>query len=302
MIHLIIILHFASITTGVVTLCLTWLHFIQQRDEIHKWLFHTYLALSIVMILDTLRIYLGKNVQPLPFYTWSIFEILVYLFGTIIIFTSIKLISATTKKTIPQKLFLIVISAFLIFVVTDILDNVFHFSFLYLVIPFCFCFMLFCFTVYGLLSIKLASMQYRPITIAYTVVMSIYSIIYSLTSLFPGIPDWIKRFPYYQITYLSLGILGMLYLFTRGPVLPILLPNSTHNGNEDHLTVLSERFGLTEREIEIISEVVKGRNNKEISKKLFISPSTVKNHIYNIYKKMGIRNRFELMALIPKNH
>lgn len=55
-------------------------------------------------------------------------------------------------------------------------------------------------------------------------------------------------------------------------------------------------FDITERELEIISWVVEGLSNQEIGLKLFISPNTVKNHIYNIYKKMGIKNRFELMS------
>lgn len=55
-------------------------------------------------------------------------------------------------------------------------------------------------------------------------------------------------------------------------------------------------FGLTKREREILRHVMKGQSNQEISEALFISPNTVRNHIYNIYGKMGVKNRLQLVA------
>jgi DNA-binding NarL/FixJ family response regulator len=54
----------------------------------------------------------------------------------------------------------------------------------------------------------------------------------------------------------------------------------------------SARFGkLTPREREVLQLIAKGLANEEIAKTLFISKHTVKNHITNIYRKMGSRNR-----------
>ncbi len=53
----------------------------------------------------------------------------------------------------------------------------------------------------------------------------------------------------------------------------------------------------TPRELEIIQLIIAGKSNAEIEGILFISPHTVKNHIYNIYKKMKIKNRYELISL-----
>lgn len=55
---------------------------------------------------------------------------------------------------------------------------------------------------------------------------------------------------------------------------------------------------LTERESEIVEYIVMGLSNKEIGEKLFISPNTVKNHIYNIYKKTHVKNKVELINLV----
>jgi DNA-binding CsgD family transcriptional regulator len=50
---------------------------------------------------------------------------------------------------------------------------------------------------------------------------------------------------------------------------------------------------LTRREKEIISELAQGLYYKEIAGKTFISTETVKQHLKNIYRKMGVRNRME---------
>ncbi len=58
---------------------------------------------------------------------------------------------------------------------------------------------------------------------------------------------------------------------------------------------LLKGYGLSEREQEIAGLVVEGCNNKEIGERLFISANTVRNHVYSIYRKMGIKSRYELI-------
>jgi LuxR family maltose regulon positive regulatory protein len=48
---------------------------------------------------------------------------------------------------------------------------------------------------------------------------------------------------------------------------------------------------LTEREIEILVILTKKVSTLEIAEKLYISPETVKRHLYNIYQKLGVQNR-----------
>ncbi len=50
---------------------------------------------------------------------------------------------------------------------------------------------------------------------------------------------------------------------------------------------------LTHREIEIMEALSIGLQDKEIAGKNFIAVETVKKHISNIYKKIGVRNRVE---------
>jgi DNA-binding NarL/FixJ family response regulator len=56
----------------------------------------------------------------------------------------------------------------------------------------------------------------------------------------------------------------------------------------------NQRLGLSEREKEIISLVVKGLKNREIAGKLFISENTVKSHIARIMQKMQVKTRQQL--------
>ena len=51
---------------------------------------------------------------------------------------------------------------------------------------------------------------------------------------------------------------------------------------------------LTDREIEVVQAVAKGRTNAEIASDLFISLSTVKFHLASIHNKLGARNRVEI--------
>lgn len=60
------------------------------------------------------------------------------------------------------------------------------------------------------------------------------------------------------------------------------------------------RYGLTPRELEIISAVVAGYANKEIAQYFKISEDTVKHHLSNIFDKIGVSTRLEL-ALFAVN-
>jgi DNA-binding NarL/FixJ family response regulator len=51
---------------------------------------------------------------------------------------------------------------------------------------------------------------------------------------------------------------------------------------------------LSEREIEVVREIARGRTNLEIGAELFISLSTVKSHVSTIQTKLGLRNRTEV--------
>jgi DNA-binding CsgD family transcriptional regulator len=58
---------------------------------------------------------------------------------------------------------------------------------------------------------------------------------------------------------------------------------------------------LSEREEEVSRLLIKGETNSDIGEKLYISVNTVKSHIKNIYRKLEVSNRIQLIHLINKN-
>jgi DNA-binding CsgD family transcriptional regulator len=74
-------------------------------------------------------------------------------------------------------------------------------------------------------------------------------------------------------------------------------------GGEEEEAVPEEfarEFSLSRREREVLEKLCEGSSNKDIAEALFISPRTVENHIYNLYRKCGVGRRLELCNLLSR--
>ena len=71
-----------------------------------------------------------------------------------------------------------------------------------------------------------------------------------------------------------------------------------NKGENDFYQQLATQYQLTPRETEILEMLAKGRNGTYIREKLHITENTVKFHIRNIYGKMAVSNRQELLNLL----
>jgi DNA-binding CsgD family transcriptional regulator len=58
------------------------------------------------------------------------------------------------------------------------------------------------------------------------------------------------------------------------------------------------KYNITDREHEIILKVVQGKSNADIAGELFISLATVKTHLHNIYRKIDVDSRYDLLARV----
>lgn len=75
------------------------------------------------------------------------------------------------------------------------------------------------------------------------------------------------------------------------------------NANLAERDVVKEKLSdLTKREIEVLKMVASGAFNKEIGSTLDISERTVKNHLSNIFKKIGVSDRTQAAVFAIKNH
>lgn len=67
---------------------------------------------------------------------------------------------------------------------------------------------------------------------------------------------------------------------------------------DTRIAAIAQEFGLSAREQEVIKLLTEGKSYKEISEELYISINTVKTHIRNIYPKMDITSRHEIVNII----
>lgn len=59
---------------------------------------------------------------------------------------------------------------------------------------------------------------------------------------------------------------------------------------------------MTKKERDIIGLILRGETNASIANQLFISKSTVKKHINNLFRKLKITSRWELLKLTDDIH
>lgn len=63
----------------------------------------------------------------------------------------------------------------------------------------------------------------------------------------------------------------------------------------------ARNYGLTKREMDILTTIVAGLSNKEIARKFSLSEDTVKHHLTNIFDKVGVASRLELALFAINN-
>ncbi|HEY0315800.1 MAG TPA: response regulator [Sphingomonas sp.] len=71
----------------------------------------------------------------------------------------------------------------------------------------------------------------------------------------------------------------------------------TEQREGDQERLLAERHGLTSREAEVLLWISRGKQNREVSEILNISPRTVNKHLEQIFEKMGVENRASAAAI-----
>ena len=72
-------------------------------------------------------------------------------------------------------------------------------------------------------------------------------------------------------------------------------------GGEESDRASGKALGLTEREITILGALARGLSNDEIAKEFWVAPQTVKFHLTNIYRKLGVKNRTEATRIAYQN-
>ncbi|ANU08288.1 helix-turn-helix transcriptional regulator [Paraurantiacibacter namhicola] len=98
--------------------------------------------------------------------------------------------------------------------------------------------------------------------------------------------DFVRSLPT-QVYIIAIAVLfGALGIFAGYRLTP-RPPAADFRRNEKAAASL----GLTAREIDVLDRLATGASNKEIARKLGVSPHTVKTHIAHVYDKLGVHGR-----------
>lgn len=270
---------------GILTLTFTFITYLKKRDFFFIKIMMFYASLTIPPLFGTIIIYLNVNkinffINNINFFHYSS----VFLANSSLFYISVITTSIINLK--KEKLINIISAVFtLIVIAIGILSSKYietsfkmymsnyneqyllhYLQFLPIVYICCLVF----------IKNKLREDMYKNWLGKRLSIVLLISLPLIISDIFKIFPDYFFFLP---IIYIVLSIQIILYLskffsFKEFPV------NS---------------YDLTNREQELVYLIIIGNSNKEISNKLHISLSTVKNHIYNIYRKVNVKNRFELI-------
>ena len=80
------------------------------------------------------------------------------------------------------------------------------------------------------------------------------------------------------------------------------LPAPAEQVDENKLEIVKPNSGLSKREMDVLIELIGGKNYKAIGEKLFISPLTVRRHVENIYEKLHVNSRAQVINIAHKEN
>lgn len=90
-------------------------------------------------------------------------------------------------------------------------------------------------------------------------------------------------------------VISALHLSVQAP------GNFTASGLREVLARRDKSIGLTPRELEVLALLPEGLTSKELGLRLFLSEPTIKTHLANIYRKLGVANRTQAISAAYKS-
>ncbi|MDC7126113.1 MAG: helix-turn-helix transcriptional regulator, partial [Spirochaetales bacterium] len=101
---------------------------------------------------------------------------------------------------------------------------------------------------------------------------------------------------------LSLFYILPAYTIIVSTLLTVFILRKNRSTEESkRLSISSEfclQYGITDREKDVISLLLKGKSYQNVADELFISIATVQSHVRNIYRKTDVNNKMELLNLV----
>jgi len=264
-----------------------------------------YALYTLMVVILVLGKYLFVNVAAYPgrtwYYIWGVYEILDFAVVTAALYYFLEAHQFRFGRRVAAGFVLLMfICDGLIFspfgATLDESENIIRLGTGFWIAVTCWFIMFTCAIVLGYwLLVRVWKTEKRTFTIGFLIFASVgyAESLFSFFRHFGAVsrdlkPD--RGFLYSSVPYALYGIFLIVY-FLRYPV-------STTVRSEEPSREFLSKHGITEREREIILKVMQGKSNEDIARELVISLATVKTHLHNIYKKIGIESRYELLARV----
>ena len=104
------------------------------------------------------------------------------------------------------------------------------------------------------------------------------------------IPGTVLIVPLYILSW------ALLFIFWFSPFGPRKKKAEENQVSEDFI----KNYGISRRERDVLLKLAEGQSSRQISEELYVSVRTVDTHIYNIFRKCGVKSRLELLALLSR--
>lgn len=318
--HLLLILYFISYTSGIGAITLAEFYYIKTKNLLVKYIIMTDIFFTILLFFDNFNFYTDVFISLFPYWLQiiKIGGLMLSSVGMIYFFTISVCLVIETEITKRKKVLYFTASVVFLTLCTSALYILYSLNLIsQLTALHSGFFLTNIFTsigsVYNMLliiknwhRINNGIKQFFITLVVLTTVITPLSIISNIAQYWNifNIPVAYSPIGYFLVN-LSAITCAAKYLHTKNSN-PKISEESVKNicieieeeVKQNSFEELARIYNLTPREIEIATLIVNGLSNQEIGETLFISTNTARNHIYNIFKKIGIKNRYELISLI----
>lgn len=304
--HLFLLLYFISYTSGIGAITLGVFYYIKTKNLYIKYVIISDICFTTFLFFDNLNFYTDIFIHEFPFWL-DIFKILGLTFSGIgvIYFFTLSAYSVIGIKIERNKKLIYFGSSSIFFIICFVILYVLYYLKLisgHVAIRSCF-FLPDIFTSIGafyniFLIIKNWDKIINEFKRFLKWLLLLATIIMPLSVLTNLIQYWhFSNIPiaYSPIEYFLFNFLALIFIKRNLQAASI---ETVKKNLPKEPKILYNEYKLTQREIEIVELIADGLSNQDIAEKLFISANTARNHIYNIYRKMGIKNRYELINLV----
>ncbi len=295
--HLLLIYWILSFAAGFTVLIASILIYLKRKNELLKYYILLLSALTILILSSTIKNYIDIN-QISPDNLTIVLDIF-FLFGETLLIAAVPIFTNSLfpyLKLIKMNKFFGILSI-ICFIITMInyfvkifmpLTNIFLFILLIMTGLYSCITVLINFHKIVIIQVRLFSRALLISSILIFFALGIDSILnYKIK--FSSIPGSFRVGP---AIYLIWNLLSVYYFVQN------LFFKEADKDIRQYYSLFCQKYGISEREKDILILLFEGYSNKLIGNKLFITTGTVKRHVHNIYEKTGVNGRIKLINMI----